>query len=44
MTMSLIGVEERLPNFASLSDDSKPAAITNAACEDHKIALLTHGL
>ena len=35
MTMSLIGV-------ASVSDDTQPAPITNAACEDHWIAQLMY--
>ena len=35
-------VEERLPNFASLTDDIQSAAITDLACEDCGIAQLIY--
>ena len=38
MTTSLIGVEKKGSKFASLSDDTQRAPITNAACADHGIA------
>ena len=40
--MSSVG--ERLFNFASLSDDIKSAAITDLACEDHRIAQLIYAM
>ena len=40
----LSSVEERLLNFASLSDDIKSAAITDLACEDHRIAQLIYAM
>ena len=38
----LTRVEERLPNFASLTDDIQSAAIRDLACEDHGITQLTY--
>ena len=38
--MSSVG--KRLFNFASLSDDIKSAAITDLACEDHRVAQLIY--
>ena len=40
--MSSVG--ERLFNFASLSDEIKSAAITDLACEDHRIAQLIYAM
>ena len=38
----LTKVEERLRNFASLTDDVQSAAITDLACKDHETAQLIY--
>ena len=40
----LSSVEERLFNFASLSDEIKSAAVLDLACEDHRIAQLIYAM
>ena len=40
----LTSVEERLPNFALLTDDIQSATITDLPCGDHEIAWLIYSM